>query len=125
MLNRGFTLIEVLIVTVIIGILAAIAIPKYSRTKDKAYTATMKWDLRNLVTAEEKHFADNTTYTTDKVELSFRASAGVTLTVVVTAGPPVGYSATTVHSATAETCAIFMNVAAVAPAISEGAPKCT
>src|SRR6202162_3429896 len=54
--NRGFTLIELLIVVVIIGILAAIAIPKFGSTKEKAYIASMKADLRNLVTAEESYF---------------------------------------------------------------------
>ena len=125
--QNGFTLIEVLIVTVIIGILAAIAIPKFSRSKEKAYMAAMKSDLRNLITAQEEYFADNTTYTTDKsaAALNFTESAGVTVTIAVTAGPPIGYSGTSVHTATAETCAIFINTAAVAPAINEGEPKCT
>src|ERR687891_1614852 len=60
--RKGFTLIELLIVVVIIGILAAIAIPKFASTKEKAYLAAMKSDLRNLVTAEEAYFADNTAY---------------------------------------------------------------
>ncbi|HJQ66607.1 MAG TPA: prepilin-type N-terminal cleavage/methylation domain-containing protein, partial [Gemmatimonadales bacterium] len=50
--RRGFTLIELLIVVVIIGILASIAIPKFVNTKEKAYIASMKSDLRNLATAE-------------------------------------------------------------------------
>src|SRR6266704_1600052 len=58
-----FTLIELLIVVVIIGILAAIAIPKFANTKAKAYIASMKSDLRNLVTAEEAYFADSVKYT--------------------------------------------------------------
>src|SRR5438045_7955369 len=61
--RKGFTLIELLIVVVIIGILAAIAIPKFANTKEKAYIASMKSDLRNLVTAEEAYFADSIKYT--------------------------------------------------------------
>src|SRR2546426_11477263 len=61
--RKGFTLIELLIVVVIIGILAAIAIPKCANTKAKAYIASMKSDLRNLVTAEEAYFADSVKYT--------------------------------------------------------------
>ncbi len=56
--NKGFTLIELLIVVVIIGILAAIAIPKFASTKDKAYVAAMKSDLRNLATYEEQYAAE-------------------------------------------------------------------
>ena len=63
--RKGFTLIELLIVVVIIGILAAIAIPKFANTKEKAYLASMKSDLRNLITAEEAYFGDYTAYTTD------------------------------------------------------------
>src|SRR5574342_897458 len=60
--RKGFTLIELLIVVVIIGIWAASAIPKCANTKEKAYIASMKSDLRNLVTAEEAFFADSVAY---------------------------------------------------------------
>jgi prepilin-type N-terminal cleavage/methylation domain-containing protein len=60
--KKGFTLIELLIVVVIIGILAAIAIPKFSNTKDKAKLASVKTDIRNYMTAQEAYFSDNQTY---------------------------------------------------------------
>jgi prepilin-type N-terminal cleavage/methylation domain-containing protein len=62
MTTRGFTLIELLIVVVIIGILAAIAIPKFANTKEKAVLASMKTDLRNLVTSQEGFYFDNNDY---------------------------------------------------------------
>ena len=67
---RGFTLIELLIVVVIVGILASIAIPKFANTKEKAYLATMKSDLRNLATAEESYMFDSLTYTTSLASMS-------------------------------------------------------
>ena len=73
--RKGFTLIELLIVVVIIGILAAIAIPKFAKTKEKAYIASMKSDLRNMVTAEEAYFADSVKYSTN-VQCANPAPAG-------------------------------------------------
>lgn len=123
--TRGFTLIELLIVVVIIGILAAIAIPKFSSTKNKAYVAAMKSDLRNLVTAEEGYFADNVTYTTSTTAMSFTPSAGVT--VVIGAVTGTGWSATATHTALpGKPCTIFLGTApALAPATNDGEPKCT
>ena len=60
--RKGFTLIELLIVVVIIGILAAIAIPKFAATKDKAKLAALKSDLRNIETAQEAYFSDHQEY---------------------------------------------------------------
>ena len=103
--RKGFTLIELLIVVVIIGILAAIAIPKFASTKEKAYLAAMKSDLRNAATAQEGYFADNQTYLSGAaanhprrprplVALgSFVPSSGVKITFFGTAGT--GWSATT------------------------------
>ena len=62
--RKGFTLIELLIVVVIIGIMAAIAIPKFAATKDKAKLASVKTDVRNSETAEEAYFSDYATYGT-------------------------------------------------------------
>jgi type IV pilus assembly protein PilA len=64
--EEGFTLIELLVVIIIIGILAAIAIPVFLNQRQKGYDAQVKADLRNAATAEETYLTDNpTTYTTD------------------------------------------------------------
>ena len=108
--NRGFTLIELLIVVVIIGILAAIAIPKFASTKDKAYVAAMKSDLRNLATYEEQYAADqNGAYFGGSATMltplqGFTPSQNVTITVTQIAGPPQSWTATAVHSLSAKTC---------------------
>ena len=108
--RKGFTLIELLIVVVIIGILAAIAIPKFANTKDKAYVAAMKSDLRNLATYEEQYAADqNGAYfagtATSAVPLQgFSPSQNVTIVATIVAGPPQSWSATATHSQSAKTC---------------------
>ena len=108
--NKGFTLIELLIVVVIIGILAAIAIPKFSATREKAYFAAMKSDVKNLASQEEIYYADNYAYTSSKTALTFVASSGVTVDIAASSS---GWSASATHSALGATqgCAIYYGTA--------------
>jgi len=122
--RKGFTLIELLIVVVIIGILAAIAIPKFANTKEKAYIAAMKSDLRNLVTAEEAFFADSVKYTTDINQMKFKPSTGVwTPTISIGAGY---WSAEVTHTqVTGKSCQIAVNTNnTLVTTAGDGEPAC-
>jgi type IV pilus assembly protein PilA len=122
--RRGFTLIELLIVVVIIGILAAMAIPKFAATKGKANFAAMKSDLHNLTTAQESFFYDFARYTQVLDSLQFHGSHGDVL--VVTEATNAGWSATSTNPESyPHFCALFMGTAAaVAPATDAGVVAC-
>jgi type IV pilus assembly protein PilA len=109
--KKGFTLIELLIVVVIIGILAAIAIPKFANTKEKAYLAAMKADLRNLATYEESYAADSagSYFSGNGTAQGFTPSQNVTVTATATVGPPAGWTAVASHTLTTKTCSFSAN----------------
>jgi prepilin-type N-terminal cleavage/methylation domain-containing protein len=122
--RAGFSLIELLIVVVIIGILAAIAIPAFANTKGKALVTKVKSDLKNLATAQEGFFYGANTYTNNLAQLGLVTSPGVTLNIV--SANASGWSATgTAAGANPTTCSIFYGSAApVAPATVEGQLTC-
>jgi type IV pilus assembly protein PilA len=113
--RKGFTLIELLIVVVIIGILASIAIPKFANTKDKAYVAAMKSDLRNLATYEEQYAADNNgayfggTASNASPLQGFAPSQNVTIVAIVS-GPPAAWSANATHLQSGKSCSNLTGV---------------
>jgi type IV pilus assembly protein PilA len=125
--RAGFTLIELLIVVVIIGILAAIALPKFAVTKERSYIATMKSDLHNLITTQEGYLAETGAYYSGAIPnaaLPYRPSSGTTVTMVSATAS--GWQATATYVGTTKTCALFYgSVAALAPADVNGEPKCS
>lgn len=125
--TRGFTLIELMIVVVIVGLLASIVVPKFAHGKDRSLVAVMKSDLKNLVTAEESFFANGLTYYNGPIpDAAFPYEASENVTITLSAVTNSGWQAAATHTSTVRTCAIFVgNAAPLAPATVEGVPACT
>jgi prepilin-type N-terminal cleavage/methylation domain-containing protein len=123
----GFTLIELMMVIVIIGLLAAISGPQLSAVRERTVVAVMVSDLRNFATAEESYFYDFSTYSSDPAQVAthgFQTSANVS--VAVNEATASGWSATASDQQTPRQCYIYLGTAApVGSAHSEGMVACS
>lgn len=96
--QRGFSLLELLVVVAILGILVAAALPRFAEFRAAAYDSRSQQDLRNLAAAEELYRATSPGYATDTALLTgFAASEGVA--VAVESADETGFVATASHPA--------------------------
>lgn len=121
--TRGFTLIELLLVVVIIGILASIAIPKFTTVREKAYIAAVLSDLKILATQQESYQSDTQFYAANLSQLpNFATSEGVNISINE-ANDGSGWAATAWHDAlTARICGIYYGNGSAANATPATAP---
>jgi prepilin-type N-terminal cleavage/methylation domain-containing protein len=106
--RRGFTLIELIIVVVVIGVLAGITIARLVSVREAAYVASMKSDLRNFVLYEQFYAEDNAGdyFSGNGVAQGFKPTVDVAVDAVASAGTPPTWQATATHAKTSKTCSV-------------------
>ena len=124
--ERGFTLIELLIVVVVIGILATIAIPKFSAMRTKAFVAAVTSDLKNVASQQEIYLSNEYIYAANVTVMDITITDQVTITVNEATGT--GWAGTGTHTGlSGQQCGIFFGDAAAiggAPATVPGQVLC-
>lgn len=122
--SEGFTLIELLVVMVVIGVLAAIAIPRYSETRRKALESTVASDLKGLAASQEIYHLNNNAYGGTLAMVDAETSEGVVITINEASAS--GWSAVGAHPGVGSgQCAFFFGDASpVDPATTPGVVAC-
>lgn len=125
--RAGFTLIEMLIVMVVLGILAAIAIPRMKNVRQKGFLSAMRSDLENFALVQESYFSDYHAYATTTTDLDNHWTRDVFIHINEHTNS--GWAATATHPGLQnENCGMYYGTGSPAnatPATTAGAVYCT
>jgi prepilin-type N-terminal cleavage/methylation domain-containing protein len=106
--RRGFTFVEILIVMIVLGLMSALAIPRYREFKERAYLSSLRTELGQLRIAEEAYWAEHQVYSTNLVDLDFLPSSDITL-IIASTGLNRGWMAEASHALMAgRSCATYV-----------------
>jgi prepilin-type N-terminal cleavage/methylation domain-containing protein len=125
--RRGFTLVELLLVLVVLGVLTSVAIPRFNSVRHKGFLSALRSDLENMALGQEAYFADYNTYAGSAASLDMNFTTNVNITI--NENTPQGWAATATHPGIpGENCGMYYGGASAAnatPAITPGAVFCT
>ena len=125
--RRGFTLIELMLVVVIISILAVIAIPRFVNARHKGFLSALRSDLENFALVQEAYHSDHNVYANAVGLLDNTWTRDVN--IAINESNNTGWAATATHPGLAgHNCAIYFGTGSpsnATPALSAGAVYCT
>ena len=111
--SHGFSLLELLLVMLVLGIVVGMAIPRYHQYKRRYYLSTMVSDLRNLATTQEAYWNFARTYSTDLQHIDFNSSPHVSISMV--SADTLGWAAKATYAGDSVVCALYYGNAPVLP----------
>ena len=114
--QKGFTLVELLIVIAIVGIVAAIAIPQFNTYRLRGSNTASRADAKNAYTAAQAYFSDHAGgIPTLAILQSYGYTQTADITLAGTFGPEGSLSMTAVHSASGATTYTISSAGAITP----------